>query len=137
MGVTMKRKLPFTINLLASAALALFAGLPAQAGTADSKDRLITVLNPAITTQYADRVPLAPRLDTLDGKTIYLVDTNWEGMEHNTAVLEEMQKWFAEHMPKVKTVIKVKRGSYMTDDKALWQEIDEAGGDAVIIGVAG
>ena len=102
-----------------------------------SKDKLITVLNPAIETHLADRVPLAPRLDTLDGKTIYLVDTDWEGLGHNTAVLEEMQKWFTQHMPKVKTIIKVKKGGYMMDDPGLWKEIADNHGDGVIIGVAG
>jgi hypothetical protein len=102
-----------------------------------SKDKLITVLNPAIETHLADRVPLAPRLDTLNGKTIYLVDTDWEGLGHNTAVLEEMQKWFAQHMPKVKTIIKVKKGGYMMDDPGLWKEIADNNGDGVIIGVAG
>ena len=102
-----------------------------------SKDKLITVLNPAIETHLADRVPLAPRLDTLDGKTIYLVDTDWEGLGHNTMVLEEMQKWFAKHMPKVKTIIKVKKGGYIQDDPGLWKEIAANHGDGVIIGVAG
>jgi hypothetical protein len=100
-------------------------------------EELITVLNPAVTTRFAERVPLAPRLDTLEGKTIYLVDTNWEGLGQNTGVLEEMQAWFAEHMPSVKTIIKVKSGSYVTDDPALWKEIADNGGDGVIIGVAG
>jgi hypothetical protein len=123
---------------MTAAILVCLGGLPVQAApAAAAKAPLITVLNPAIPTAYADRVPLAPRLDSLDGKTIYLVDTNWEGMEHNTSVLEEMQAWFAVHMPKVKTVIKVKRGSYMTPDTALWKEIAESGGDGVIIGVAG
>ena len=138
-GVAMNRKLRLSINLLVSAILVFAGSLPAPAATpaATDKDRLITVLNPGITTHLADRVPLAPRLKTLNGKTIYLVDTNWEGMEHNTSVLEEMQAWFAKHMPKVKTIIKIKRGSYMTDDAALWKEIADNKGDGVIIGVAG
>ena len=37
-------------------------------------ERLITVLNPAITSKMIERVPLAPRSGTLEGKTIYLVD---------------------------------------------------------------
>ena len=45
-----------------------------------SQDELITVLNPAVTEKLAERVTLAPRLDTLEGKTIYLVDMNYEGI---------------------------------------------------------
>jgi hypothetical protein len=48
-----------------------------------------------------------------------------------------MQKWFAQHMPKVKTIIKVKKGGYMMDDPGLWKEIADNNGDGVIIGVAG
>ena len=132
----MKRRL-FLSVYLGVVALVLSGITPVQAASKDSRDKLITVLNPAIETRLADRVPLAPRLDTLDGKTIYLVDTDWEGLGHNTGILEEMQAWFAKHMPKVKTIIKVKKGGYMQDDPGLWKEIADNGGDGVIIGVAG
>jgi hypothetical protein len=103
---------------------------------AASKDKLIAVLNPGITEKLAERVPLAPRLDALAGKTIFLVDMNYEGFGR-TAVLYEMQAWFARNMPSVKTVIKLKKGSYMSDDAALWKEIAANKADGVIIGVAG
>jgi len=98
---------------------------------------LVTSLNPAVTPKLATRIPLAPRLDTLDGKTIYLVDTDWGGMGQNDGILQEMQAWFAEHAPRVKTVIKVKKGNFVTDDPALWKEIADAKGDGVVLGVAG
>ena len=98
---------------------------------------LVTALNPAVTPQLATRIPLAPRLDTLDGKTIYLVDTDWGGMGQNGGVLEEMRAWFAEHMPSVKTIMKVKKGNFVTDDPALWKEIADNKGDGVVLGVAG
>ena len=131
----MKGKLSLFNHLWMAVLLLGSVAMTAQAKA--SKDQLITVLNPAIETHLADRVPLAPRLDTLDGKTIYLVDTDWEGLGHNTGVLEVMQQWFAKHMPKVKTIIKVKKGGYMRDDPALWKEIADNHGDGVIIGVAG
>ena len=97
----------------------------------------ITALNPAITPKLAERKPLAPRLDTLDGKTIYLVDTDWGGMGQNDGILQEMQAWFAANMPGVKTVLKVKKGNFVSDDPALWKEISDAKGDGVVLGVAG
>ncbi len=135
----MKRNLLLSNCLLAFATLVLSGITPVQTVQAAkaSKDRLITVLNPAVETRLADRVPLAPRLDTLEGKTIYLVDTDWEGLGHNTGILEEMQAWFAKNIPSLKTIIKVKKGGYMTDDPGLWKEIADNGGDGVIIGVAG
>jgi|SRR3990172_6247686 len=95
----------------------------------------ITVMNPAIATRQAPRLPMtAPRLDTLDGKTIYLVDNQWGGPEGPYQLFEEMQKWFAGQMPGVKTVLRRTKGNMFTDDPELWQEISEKG-DAAIIGV--
>jgi len=135
----MKRILLSFNNLVLIACLFASGIIPAQAAskTASSNDRLITVLNPAIATQLADRVPLAPRLDTLAGKTIYLVDDNWGGMGEKSILHDEMQAWFAGHTPAVKIVRKIKRGNFVTDDPALWKEIADNKGDGVIIGVAG
>ena len=134
----MERKPLLSSCLLAVAVLILSGIAPAQTSrnAAASKDKLITVLNPAVTEKLAERVALAPRLDTLEGKTIYLVDTNYEGFGR-LPVLEEMQRWFAKNMPSVKVIMKLKGGSYVADDPALWKEIAANKGDGVIIGVAG
>jgi hypothetical protein len=134
----MKRR-PLLSNCLLAVAVLILSGIaPVQAGldAAVSKDKLITVLNPAVTEKLAGRVPLAPRLDTLEGKTLYLVDMNYEGFGR-TAVLYEMQAWFTKNMPGVKTIIKLKSGSYVADDPALWKEIAANKGNGVILGVAG
>jgi hypothetical protein len=109
----------------------------ARAAASCDSNGLETVLNPAIETKLAERVPLAPRLSTLEGKTIFLVDTDWGGMEQNGGILHEMQAWFAQNMPSVKTLYKIKSGNFVTDDPGLWKEIADNHGDAVIIGVAG
>ncbi len=98
--------------------------------------RLITVLNPAVASKMAKRIPLAPRLNTLEGKTVYMVAINWGGTDAALSIFDEMQSWFAKNMPSVKTVVKIKRGGYETDDPALWKEISEKG-NAVIMGVSG
>jgi hypothetical protein len=134
----MKRKPPYLNYLWAVAVLGLTCSAPAQIARdgAVAMDRLITVLNPAVPDKLAERVPLAPRMDTLEGKTIYLVDTNYEGLGR-TPVLEEMQAWLAKNMPRVKTIFKLKSGNYAADDPALWKEIADNKGNGVIIGVAG
>jgi hypothetical protein len=134
----MKRKLLLSNCLLGVAVLILSGIAPAQTSrnAAASKNNLITVLNPAITEKLAVRVPLAPRPDTLEGKTIYIVDMNYEGMI-GTPVLGEMQAWFAKNMPSVKTILKLKSGSYISDDPALWKEIAANKANGVILGVAG
>ena len=128
----MKRK-PLLFNcLLAAAALMLSIIAPVQA----ARDELITILNPAVTEKLAERVPLTPRLDTLEGKTIYRVDMNYEGIG-GTPGMEEMREWFARNMPGVKAVYRLKGGSYISDDPALWKEIAANKGNGVILGVAG
>ena len=77
---------------------------------------------------------LAKRLDSLNGKTIYLVDTGFGG---STQFLNQLQTWFAEHMPSVKTVRRRKPGNIFRDDsKELWNEIKDKG-QAAVLGVAG
>ena len=134
----MERRALLTKCLPAGAAVLASGSLAMQTAcnTADTGNRKITVLNPAITEAFAERVPLAPRLGTLEGKTIYLVDTNYEGLGR-TPVMEELQAWFTRNMPRVKTVFKLKSGNYASDDPKLWEEIADNKGDGVIIGVAG
>ena len=134
----MRRRALLTKCLPAGAALLASGSLATQTAcnTARAENQKITVMNPAITEALAERVPLTPRLSTLEGKTIYIVDTNYEGLG-STPIMEEMQAWFTRNMPQVKTVFKLKGGNYAADDPALWKEIAENKGDGVIIGVAG
>ena len=106
------------------------------AGSASAQDTKITVLNPRGILPPIRRIPMATRPAGLEGKTIYLVDTNYEGMGR-LPLLEEMQAWFAKNMPGVKTILKLKSGSYVADDPGLWKEIAANRADGVIIGVAG
>lgn len=76
---------------------------------------------------------LAPRLATLDGKTVYLVETGFAG---SYEFMQEMQEWFARNMPGVKTVLRHKRGTMFTDDPEMWDEI-KSKGDAAVLGVGG
>ena len=100
------------------------------------KPEKITVMNPAIANPGVDRVALTKRLDSLDNKTLYLVDINWGGPDAAYGVFKEMEIWFSENMPNVNVVLKRKAGSYMSDDPALWKEIGEKG-DAAIVGISG
>ncbi len=89
----------------------------------------ITAANPKGTPPAIQLIPMAPRLDTLDGKTIYLVDTGFMGGGY---LLQQMQVWFGKNMPSVKTVFKRKAGPYAEDDPALWQEIKTKGNAAIM-----
>jgi hypothetical protein len=77
---------------------------------------------------------MAGRLDTLENKTVYLVDIGFGGGYN---YMLQLQKWFAEYIPSVTTVVKRKPGHVFTDDtNELWDEIKEKG-NAVVLGVAG
>jgi hypothetical protein len=91
----------------------------------------ITVLNPMGYPPKVTHKPMAPRLETLDGKTVYLVDCRFDDAE---IFLKQVQAWFAEHMPGVRTILKPISSVYTRDDPATWAEI-KANGDAAIIGV--
>lgn len=91
----------------------------------------ITVLNPMGYPPTITQLGMAPRLDSLEGKTVYLVDVRFDDGD---ILLQQMQAWFAEHMPQVKTVFVRKSGVYMEDDLELFQEIKEKG-DAMIMAV--
>ncbi|HEY6444380.1 MAG TPA: hypothetical protein VIY66_13685 [Candidatus Acidoferrales bacterium] len=77
---------------------------------------------------------MAPRLNSLDGKTVYLVETGFAG---SFEFLQELQDWFARNFPSVKTMIRHKRGTMFTDDPQLWAEMKSSGADAAILGVGG
>ena len=91
----------------------------------------ITVLNPVGFAPKVIRKELAPRLGTLDGKTVYLVDCRFDDSD---VFLKQMQAWFAEQMPGVRTVFKPISSVYLHDDPATWEEI-RAKGHAAIVGV--
>ena len=91
----------------------------------------ISVLNP---TGFPPRVTakkMAPRLDRLEGKTVYLVDARFDD---SVILLEQMQAWFAEHLPSVTTRLVQLSTVYTQDDPTTWEEIKK-NGDAAIIGV--
>ena len=66
---------------------------------------------------------MAPRLSTLEGKTVYLVNDGYLGTD---ILLGEMEAWFKANMPKVNIVYRVKGGGGFTaEDPKLWAEIKE------------
>ena len=95
---------------------------------------LCTVLDPrGQPTAIVQPTPLAPRLDTIQGKTVYLIDVGFGG---GWEFLEETVGWFARHMPGVKTVLQHKKGIMFVDEPEMWAEIKEKA-DAAIFGVGG
>ena len=93
--------------------------------TAQTEERLYTVMNPTGIAPPIERRAMAPRPESLDGKTIYLVDVTFNGGD---LFLMEMEKWMAANMPEVNAIYRVKTGAYSRDDPELWREIQAVDG---------
>ena len=94
-----------------------------------ASDKII-VHNPVGFAPVVTRKELAPRLDTLDGKTVYLVDCLFD----NSAVfMEQLQQWFGEHLPAVDARI-IRPKETWADDPEMRAAI-AADGHAAILGI--
>jgi len=91
----------------------------------------LTVLNPRGMPPPITLIPMAPRLATLDGKTVYLVSDGFPGAD---AFLNQISVWFKKNMPSVTTVYRLKAGGFADDDPKLFAEI-KAKGQAVIMAI--
>jgi hypothetical protein len=106
--------------------LGLFGIAMACVGTvAAAEQPLYRVLNPTGNPPPIERRSMAPRPASLKGKTVYLVDVTFD---NGDKFLQQMQAWMDVHMPEVKTVFRVKKGAYATDDPDLWKEIKSVDG---------
>ena len=89
----------------------------------------ITVHDPRGYPPKVEGKRLAPRLQSLDGKLVYLVDCLFDNSE---VFMEQLQLWFGEHLPAVKTKVIRPRESWV-DDPGMRAKIED--GDAAILGV--
>jgi hypothetical protein len=111
---------------------AVLAASPVQAKPAKKAPATpakLETLNPKGMPPAVQLVPMAPRLDTLDGKTVFLVSDGFAGADR---FLAQIAIWFQKNMPSVKTVYRLKAGSYFDDDPKLMAEI-KASGNAMIM----
>jgi hypothetical protein len=123
-------------SLIAVLCLCLFCSLPVQNNQAQAQGKVveqkITVLSPVGIPPEVQLKPLAPRLSTLEGKTVYLVNDGYLGTD---ILLGEMEAWFKANMPKVNIVYRAKGGGGFTaEDPKLWAEIKEKA-DGVVMGM--
>lgn len=93
--------------------------------------RGISVLNPVgYPPKIANKAP-APRIGSLDGRTVYLVDCRFDD---SIELLKQVQGWFAQHMPSVRTRLISLSSYYGHDDPATWQDIKDHA-DVAVLGV--
>ena len=119
----MKTRVHWLLTGMLSAVFAL-------AGSTWAQEAKVTVVNPRGTPPPIRLVPMTPRFDTLDGKTIYVINIGF-----GDTFLPEVQKVMAEKFPKTTWIFRRKSGrDYFDDDPKLWAEIKEKGG-GVVMGV--
>ena len=109
--------------------LVLFLLLNVSA-TLSAQSEKISVLNPTGIKPEIRKIPMAQRPATIEGKTIYIVDTKYPNTK---PFVEELYAGLKNKYPKTDWVLKEKIGSYMQDDPNLWKEIKEKAAGAVIL----
>ena len=84
----------------------------------------ITVLNPLGQPPPIKLEPMAARLDTLVGKTIYVVDVKFP---NSKTFADELMRSLWERYPDTNWIYREKAKSYFEDDPDLWAEIKAKG----------
>jgi hypothetical protein len=96
---------------------------------AQTSSNIVTVMNPRGVKPPIRQIPMAERPDTLDGKTIYIVDTQFP---RTREFVETLLETLGERYPKTDWVLKDKFGGYMDDDPKLWADIKENAHGAIV-----
>jgi hypothetical protein len=73
---------------------------------------------------------LAPRVQSLDGKVVFLIDCLFDNSD---VFMDQLQQWFAQHLPTVRIKNIKPRESWVDDPEMRDAVVKE--GDAAILGV--
>jgi ABC-type branched-subunit amino acid transport system substrate-binding protein len=95
-----------------------------------AEEEKIVVMNPRGIQPEIRKIPMAPRPATLDGKTVYIVDTKYPNTKPFVNALYSALK---SKYPKTTWVLRDKYAGYMDDDPKLWAEIKEKGAGAIVL----
>ena len=106
--------------------LAVITSLPIPA----AGQTKIVVMNPLGIKPEIHKIPMAPRPATLEGKTVYIVDTKFPNTK---TFVNELITALRSKYPGTAWVLRDKTGWYMDDDPALWKEIKEKGDGAIVL----
>jgi hypothetical protein len=112
-----------------AAALAGLPALPAFAAAPEKQEKIV-VMNPRGIQPDIRKIPMATRPATLDGKTVYIVDTKYPNTK---PFVESLLAGLQAKYSKTTWVLREKYAGYMDDDPKLWKEIKEKGAAAIIL----
>ena len=115
-----------TVYILAVTLMAVFA--TSFIGAAD--EAKIVVMNPRAIKPEIRKIPMAPRPATLEGETVYIVDTKYPNTKPFVNALLDALK---DKYPKTNWILRDKYAGYMDDDPKLWAEIKEKQALAIVV----
>jgi len=92
--------------------------------------RRLTVHDPRGYPPKVEGKALAPRLDTLEGKRVFLVDCLFDNSD---VFMAQLRDWLGERLPRVETQVIKPRESWVDDPEMRARVAAE--GDAAILGV--
>jgi hypothetical protein len=101
----------------------------AKAAAKSAVDKVV-VMNPRGIQPEIRKIPMAKRLATLDGKTVYVVDIKYA---NTRPFVNELMAALKGKYPSTTWVLKEKLGMYMDDDPNLWKEIKEKASGAIVL----
>ncbi len=119
----MKTKVVYILAVILAAAFATSFGW-----TAD--EAKIVVMNPRGIQPEIRKIPMATRPATLDGKTVYIVDTKYPNTK---PFVQELFAALQAKYPKTTWILRDKYAGYMDDDPNLWKEIKSKGACAIVL----
>jgi len=119
----MRTRTVYVFFLIFLASIVFSSGLSAD-------EARIVVMNPRGIQPEIRKIPMAARPATLDGKTVYIVDTKYPNTK---PFVEELFAALKSKYPKTTWVLRDKFAGYMDDDPKLWKEIKEKGAGAIVL----
>jgi len=90
----------------------------------------IVVHNPRGIQPEIRKIPMAPRPASLDGRTVYIVDTKYPNTK---PFVEELFAALKAKYPKTNWILREKIAGYMDDDPNLWKEIKSKDAGAIVL----
>ena len=107
----------------------LIAAFAASSGSA-ADDQKIVVMNPRGIQPEIRKIPMATRPATLDGRTVYIVDTKYPNTK---PFVNELFAALKAKYPKTNWILRDKAAGYMDDDPNLWKEIKSKDAAAIVL----
>ena len=115
-----------TVGILVAVLIAAFA--LSFGWSAD--EAKIVVMNPRGIMPEIRKIPMAPRPATLDGETVYIVDTKYPNTK---PYVNELFAALKAEYPETNWILREKFAGYMGDDPDLWAEIKEKEACAIVL----